>query len=104
LTLNAGWETGLLKLEVADLTALGFDIPLMGFSADELSAMSMSAGLTDPDEVLDPLQPLPRSRGFADHARRRARHRRSRVDTLALEPNRPIRFKRNFTVIEGGKV
>jgi hypothetical protein len=23
--------------------------------------------------------------------------------TLALEPNRPIRFKRNFTVIEGGK-
>ncbi len=23
--------------------------------------------------------------------------------TLALEPNRPIRFKRNFTVIDGGR-
>jgi DNA modification methylase len=50
---NAGWDDSLLRLEVADLAAMGFDLPLMGFSADELTALSVSAnaGLTDPDEV-----------------------------------------------------
>lgn len=52
---NAGWDKELLRLEVADLTAMGFDLPLMGFSDTELQAMSASAnaGLTDPDEVPD---------------------------------------------------
>jgi DNA modification methylase len=59
LTLNGGWDAELLRLEVADLTEMGFDIPLLGFSADELSTLSISSGLTDPDEVLElPLIPL----------------------------------------------
>jgi DNA modification methylase len=52
LTENAGWDQALLKLEVSDLAALGFDIPLMGFSETELAGLTGSnPGLTDPDEV-----------------------------------------------------
>lgn len=53
LALNAGWDADLLKLEVADLEEMGFDLPLMGFSEDELTALSASPneGLTDPDET-----------------------------------------------------
>lgn len=61
LALNAGWDTEMLKLEVADLSEMGFDLPLMGFSEDELTALSASpnAGLTDPDETPDaPQQPV----------------------------------------------
>jgi hypothetical protein len=39
LTENAGWDTAVLNLELSDLTALGFDIPLLGFSADELAEL-----------------------------------------------------------------
>jgi DNA modification methylase len=54
---NAGWDEALLKIEVADLTALGFDLPLMGFSDKELARLSTgSDGLTDPDAV--PQQPI----------------------------------------------
>jgi DNA modification methylase len=53
LTENAGWDEELLKLEVADLAEMGFDLPLTGFSEEELTALSASsnAGLTDPDEA-----------------------------------------------------
>jgi ParB-like chromosome segregation protein Spo0J len=48
---NAGWDKELLRLEVADLAAMGFDLPLIGFSDDELTALSAAPneGLTDPD-------------------------------------------------------
>jgi DNA modification methylase len=36
LALRAGWDEELLKLELADLDALGFDLPLIGFSEDEM--------------------------------------------------------------------
>lgn len=51
LTENAGWNEELLRLEVADLAEMGFDLGLTGFSEDELTALSASsnAGLTDPD-------------------------------------------------------
>src|ERR671913_403544 len=40
LALNAGWDEGLLAVEIADLAALGFDLPLIGFSDGELRALS----------------------------------------------------------------
>ena len=35
LALNAGWDAELLSVELADLQGLGFDLDLLGFSADE---------------------------------------------------------------------
>ena len=43
LALNAGWDPELLSLEFSDLAALGFDLSLTGFSADELAGL-MTAG------------------------------------------------------------
>jgi DNA modification methylase len=55
LTDNAGWDDALLKLEVADLASMGFDLPLIGFSEQELARLTGSnPGLTDPDEVPEP--------------------------------------------------
>ena len=55
LTLNAGWDEALLRIEVADLASMGFDLPLMGFDEHELAALTGSnPGLTDPDEVPEP--------------------------------------------------
>src|SRR5215208_2618823 len=61
LTDNGGWNEELLRLEVADLAAMGFDLPLVGFSADELTALSATpnAGLTDPDDAPElPAEPV----------------------------------------------
>lgn len=51
LALNAGWDTELLKLELADLKAADFDMELMGFGEDELADMlaEKTEGLTDED-------------------------------------------------------
>jgi len=54
LSLNAGWDSELLGLEIADIGSFGFDLSLMGFSKDELTRLSTSAGLTDPDSVPAP--------------------------------------------------
>jgi ParB-like chromosome segregation protein Spo0J len=56
LALNAEWDEKLLRIEVADLEALGFNIPLLAFSERELQALSFAPneGLTDPDEVPEP--------------------------------------------------
>ena len=54
LSLNAGWDDELLKLELDDLAELGFDLELTGFSQDEIAAMTpeqVSAGLTDENAV-----------------------------------------------------
>jgi len=57
LALNAGWDTDLLRLELAALDGAGFDLGLTGFSGDELVGLMSepNAGLTDPDEVPEPL-------------------------------------------------
>lgn len=39
LALNAGWDNELLALELGDLGDLGFDLDLIGFSTDELTAL-----------------------------------------------------------------
>lgn len=56
LALNAGWDDAMLALEVGDLTALGIDMTLAGFSDRELQALAAAGhdGLTDPDEVPEP--------------------------------------------------
>jgi DNA modification methylase len=54
LAVNAGWDMDLLKVEIGDLSAEGFDIGLIGFEGDFLDGLMAPAatdGLTDPDEV-----------------------------------------------------
>lgn len=61
LALNAGWDTDLLRVELAELSALDFDMPLIGFEADELAALMAepTVGLTDPDEApVPPVNPV----------------------------------------------
>jgi DNA modification methylase len=53
LALNAGWDEAMLGLEVGELSALGVDLTLAGFSDRELQALgaNQNPGLTDPDET-----------------------------------------------------
>lgn len=53
LALNAGWDNDMLKVELADISAMDFDLDLTGFSSDELATLlaEKTEGLTDPDEV-----------------------------------------------------
>lgn len=46
LALNAGWDEAALEAELAALTEQGFDLRLIGFDADELTAILADA---DPD-------------------------------------------------------
>jgi hypothetical protein len=50
LTENGGWDDALLRVELQDLEAMGFDALLTGFSAAEIKALG-TVGKTDPDEV-----------------------------------------------------
>jgi DNA modification methylase len=56
LALNAGWDDGLLRLELGELRGLEVDLGLLGFGTEELEALFAppSAGLTDPDEAPEP--------------------------------------------------
>jgi len=64
LALNAGWDEAMLKLELADLQALNFDLDLTGFSTDEIDALLAekgTEGLTDPDDTPEPpVEPVTR--------------------------------------------
>jgi DNA modification methylase len=54
LALNAGWDEALLRLEVADLSGLGFDMRLIGFGPGELERLLAGdgrTGLSDADEA-----------------------------------------------------
>ena len=54
LALNAGWDLELLRLELQDLSSLGADLQVLGFTAKELSEALQPAdtlGLTGEDEV-----------------------------------------------------
>ncbi len=56
LALAAGWDLDLLRFELSDLRGMGADLALIGFSADEVDALTaeMTAGLTDPDQAPEP--------------------------------------------------
>lgn len=51
IALNSGWNLEMLKLEVGDLSADGFDIGLLGFNDSMLASLTSPdhEGLTDPD-------------------------------------------------------
>lgn len=55
LALNAGWDDTLLRAEMAALAAEDFDLPVIGFSDDELADLladpTVSEGQTDEDAV-----------------------------------------------------
>lgn len=57
LALNAGWDSDMLRLELDDLDAAGFDLGLVGFSEEELADLfreAPGAGNTDPDDAPPP--------------------------------------------------
>lgn len=64
LAMNAGWDNDMLSLEFAELTDMGFDLDLTGFTADEIAALTpeqIEPGLTDEDAVPDvPINPMSR--------------------------------------------
>jgi ParB-like chromosome segregation protein Spo0J len=53
LALNAGWDQELLRLELADLSELGFDLGLIGFGEGELERLLAGGkeGLIEDDEA-----------------------------------------------------
>ncbi len=55
LALNAGWDLEKLSLEIKDLSAMGFDLPLMGFDEKSLARYLADPPNTvgDPEEVPD---------------------------------------------------
>tara|TARA_R100000951_G_scaffold27978_1_gene24007 strand:- start:1298 stop:2485 length:1188 start_codon:yes stop_codon:yes gene_type:complete len=62
LALDAGWDDEMLKIELGDLDADGFDLSLTGFDLDEIASLTAdepTEGLTDEDAVPDaPEQPI----------------------------------------------
>ena len=56
LALDAGWDNDLLKIELQDLQADGFDLALTGFEIGEIEGFlaEPTEGLTDPDEIPEP--------------------------------------------------
>ena len=56
LALNSGWDMDLLKVELGDLSEIGFDLDLIGFDDNVLGGLleEQTEGLTDPDDVPEP--------------------------------------------------
>lgn len=57
LALNAGWDDEMLAMELEGLVDLGFDLPLTGFSLDELSELNGKEDESNPytDNVNSPV-------------------------------------------------
>jgi DNA modification methylase len=56
LALNAGWDKALLRIELTDLSELGFDLGLLGFGEGELERLlagESKAGLIEDDDAPD---------------------------------------------------
>ena len=58
---NAGWDTALLSLELADLKEQGFNLDLIGFKTEDLKTFTESinfdAGTEEDQGKLDQLDP-----------------------------------------------
>ena len=64
LAINAGWDDELLRIELADLAEVGFDVSLTGFTQEEVDALTpevVAPGLTDEDACPE-VQPDPISK------------------------------------------
>lgn len=61
LALNSGWDESLLAIELADLKETDFDLTIIGFSDDEIKALSTDVnfepGSEDDQGKLDELDP-----------------------------------------------
>ena len=61
LAMNAGWDTTLLSLELADLKELGFDLEILGFKPEDLKTfteeINFDAGTEEDQGKLDQLDP-----------------------------------------------
>jgi DNA modification methylase len=60
LSLNAGWDEAILKLEIGELQDAGYDLSLTGFNDKELKQFTaeINEGLTDEDQVPEaPVEP-----------------------------------------------
>ncbi len=58
LALNAGWNFDILRLEMAAITALDFDLGMTGFTDDEIAKiMGDKPGLTEPDALPEVVTP-----------------------------------------------
>jgi ParB-like chromosome segregation protein Spo0J len=60
LALNAGWDNEMLQVEFADLTELGFNLDLTGFSSEEINALKLpdfDPATEDEQGKLDELDP-----------------------------------------------
>ena len=80
LALNAGWDEALLRLELADLSELGFDLGLIGFGA------ALPPFAADPPAPSDQRHPIANERHReADHGEA-GDHRRRRVGPKPGEP------------------
>jgi DNA modification methylase len=56
LTENGGWDDAMLRIELKDIEAMGFDAMLTGFSAQEITALTEQSGAlpADVDHVPEP--------------------------------------------------
>ncbi len=55
LALDAGWDVDMLKVELADLEGMGFDLSLTGFEIGEIGKLLVTgSGNTDPDDIPEP--------------------------------------------------
>lgn len=54
LALDAGWDDEMLRVEFADLEAVGFDLELTGFELDEIEALEFG----DEEDALDEMPEL----------------------------------------------
>ena len=58
LALNAEWDDAMLRLELDDLHECGFDLSLLGFTADELTAPNFEPGTEEDQGRLDEKTPI----------------------------------------------
>jgi DNA modification methylase len=58
IALNAGWNSDMLRAELLDLKAIGFDMSLVGFSPADLAAMMVGGADVD-EEAADEPAPEP---------------------------------------------
>jgi hypothetical protein len=59
IALNAGWDAAMLRAELLDLDAMGFDMNLVGFNQADLTAMMAGDGSTVDEAAADEPAPEP---------------------------------------------
>ena len=57
MALDAGWDNDLLKIELQDLEAAGFDLSLTGFEIGEMAALFLEQSMNAPDSSTKEIDP-----------------------------------------------